>query len=217
MKKISSQFISPQDFDRIDTACIKLRFKKGETILKQGNIPSHIVFLEKGLVKFNFEDESGKNIILTVVSAPRILGGANLFYKDNNLFSIIAVEECEAVLINSNVLLSVMSKNARFSIALFQIACQMFKSSIMNFISLASKQKEGRIADIILFLVNEVYHRNEFNLSFTRKELAEFAGCSAENLIMTLSKWQNEGVIQITGRQLEILDMERLNLISKIG
>jgi CRP-like cAMP-binding protein len=217
LKRISLQFISETDFNKIEKSSIKMIFKKGETILKQGGLSTHIVYLEKGIVKFNYENDFGKKLILTVVAASKILGGANLFYKDNNLFSIIAVETCEVILIDSNVLLNVMKANANFSIMLFQIASGMFKNSIENFISLAYKQKEGRIADIILYLASEVYFSYSFQLSLTRKELAEFAGCSAENVIMTLSKWQIEKIIIIEGKHIEVLDIQKLKLISKIG
>jgi CRP-like cAMP-binding protein len=217
LRKISLQFISEKDFEKIDKASVKLKFKKGEVILKQGNQPTHIAFLETGIVKFSFESGVNKNTILTIVSAPKILGGANLFYKDNNLFSIIAVEDCEVILIDSDVLLAIMTTYGKFAVAVYQIASDMFKKSIFNFISLANKQKEGRIADRILYLAENIYHSNSFNLSLTRKELAEFVCCSTENIIMTLSKWQTENIIKITGKHLEITNIEKLKQISKIG
>ena len=217
LSRITLRFISKKDFDKLEKSSVKLSFKKGETILKQGGHSTHIVFLEKGIVKFNYENESTKNLILTIVSAPKILGGANLFYKDNNLFSFIAVEDCDVVLIDSAVLLSIMKENARFSIMLFQGATEMFKKSVMNFISLASKQKEGRIADILLYVSTEVYKKKKFTLSLTRKELAEFASCSTENVIMTLSKWHDEKIITLEGKDIEIINIERLQMISKIG
>jgi CRP-like cAMP-binding protein len=100
---------------------------------------------------------------------------------------------------------------------MFQVASEMFKKSIMNFISLAHKQKEGRIADIFLYLAEEVYHGNTFLLSLTRKEIAEFAGCSTENVIMTLSKWQNEKIVSLDGKSFCINDRKKLKYISKIG
>lgn len=217
LRRISLRFINAKDFDKIEKASVRLTFKKGETILKQGGLSTHVAYLEKGIVKFNFESENHKNLILSIVSAPKILGGANLFYKDNNLFSIVALEDCEVVLIESAILLSVMKENAKFSIMLFQLASEMFKKSILNFISLAHKQKEGRIADILLYLSSEVYHNSQFFLNLTRKELAEFAGCSTENVIMTLSKWQTEGIISTDGKQIEIINLEKLKYISKIG
>jgi CRP-like cAMP-binding protein len=216
-KRISLQFISLKEFEKIEKSSVYLKFKKGETILKQGNVPTHIVYLEKGIVKFNYENEISKNLILTIVAAPKILGGANLFYKDNNLFSFIAVEDCEVILIDSNVLLNVLNDKAKFAIALFQIASEMFKKAILNFISLAYKQKEGRIADILIYLADNVYNGHSFQLSLTRKELAEFAGCSTENVIITLSKWQNEKIILINGKNVDIIDIGKLKHISKIG
>ena len=216
-RRISSQFISEKDFDKLEKTSVNLNFKKGEIILKQGGMPTHIVYLEKGIVKFNYENELGKNLILTIVSAPKILGGANLFYKDNNLFSLIAVEDCEVIMIDSKVIQEVLMDNSKFAMMMFQVASEMFKKSVMNFISLAHKQKEGRIADIFLFLAAEVYHNTTFLLSLTRKEIAEFAGCSTENVIMTLSKWQNEKIVSIEGKTIEIKDIDKLKYISKIG
>ncbi|MDR1672776.1 MAG: Crp/Fnr family transcriptional regulator [Bacteroidales bacterium] len=216
-KKISLQFISAEQFKRIEKTSVHLRFKKGETILKQGHPPTHIAFLQSGIVKFNFLSENGKNTILTLVSAPKILGGANLFYKDNNLFSVVAVEDCEVFLIESNVLFELLKDNGRFGVALFQLQSKMFKRSILNFISVANKQKEGRIADIFLYLLEEIYFKPSFNLSLTRKELAEFACCSVENIIMTLSKWQQEGIVLVSGKKVDLKDINKLKQISKIG
>jgi CRP/FNR family transcriptional regulator len=217
--KIALKFLPEEEFKKIERASIRLKFKKGETILKQGHQPTHIAFLQSGIVKFNFmSDVNQKNIILTLVSAPRILGGANMFYKkDNNLFSIIAVEDSDVILIESDVLLEIMKFNGIFSIALFQLVSEMFKRAIMNFISVANKQKESRIADVILYLAEDIYCDTCFQLSLTRKELAEFACCSVENVIMTLSRWQTEGILSISGKTLTITKLDKLKYISRLG
>jgi len=49
-----------------------------------------------------------------------------------------------------------------------------------------------------------LYLSNSFQLSLTRKELAEFAGCSTENIISSEAKY------------FEISDIEKLKYISKI-
>ena len=217
-KRISLQFISSDEFKKIEKTSLFLHFKKGETILKQGHQPTHIAFLQSGIVKFNFCSENNdKNTILTLVAAPKILGGANLFYKDNNLFSIVAVEDCEVFLIESNVLYQLLKDNGNFAVALFQLASDMFKRSILNFISVANKQKEARIADVFIYLAEEIYFGASFKLSLTRKEIAEYACCSVENVIMTLSKWQHEGIVSSSGKNFEITDMGKLKHISRVG
>lgn len=217
-RKISTLFITDDEFKKIEKASVFLNFKKGETILKQGGAPTHIAYLQSGIVKFNFQSpESGKNTILTLVSAPKILGGANLFYKDNNLFSIVAVEDCEVFLIEASVLYELFKNNGNYSVAVFQMASEMFKKSILNFISVANKQKEARIADVFIYLSEEIYSGTSFRLSLTRKEIAEFACCSVENIIMTLSKWQQEKIVSFSGKNFEITDIEKLRYISRVG
>ena len=216
--KASLKFISHDELKKIEEASVFLQFKKGETILKQGHQPTHIAFLQSGIVKFNYcLDNSDKNTILILVTAPKILGGANLFFKDNNLFSIVAVEDCEVYMLNANVLYQLMKDNGNFAINLFLLASDMFKKSIFNFISVATKQKEARIADVFIYLAEEIYRAPSFKLSLTRKELAEYACCSVENVIMTLSKWQNEGIISSSGKNFEIRAMDKLKHISKVG
>ena len=217
-RRISLQFISPEEFKKIEKASVFLRFKKGEIILKQGHPPTHIAYLQSGIVKFNFYSaDNGKNIILTLVAAPKILGGANLFYKDNNMFSVIAVEDCEIFLIEANVFYQLLKDHGNFAVALFQLASDMFKRAILNFISVANKQKEARIADVFIYLSEEIYFGTSFKLSLTRKEVAEFACCSVENIIMTLSKWQQEGIVSFSGKDFEIIDINKLKHISRVG
>ena len=217
-RQMSLPFITSEEFEKIEKASVFLKYSKGETVLKQGHSPTHIAYLQSGIVKFNFQSpDNGRNTILTLVAAPKILSGANLFFKDNNLFSVVAVEDCEVYLIESQVLYQMLNDNGNYAVALFQLASDMFKRSILNFISVANKQKEGRIADVFIYLSEEIYFGTSFKLSLTRKEIAEFACCSVENVIMTLSKWQQEGLVVFTGRDFEIVNIEKLRYISKVG
>ena len=107
--------------------------------------------------------------------------------------------------------------DSQFMLKLMQMITGMFKASILNFINLAHKQVNGRIADILLYLSRSVYQDTTFTLTLTRKEIAEFAGCSTENVIHTLSKFHRESIIEVTGKKIIILDAVRLERISKTG
>jgi hypothetical protein len=56
-----------------------------------------------------------------------------------------------------------------------------------------------------------------YAIFYLGNNVAEFAGCSTENVIMTLSRWQNEKIISVKGKMLSIVDIEKLQHISKIG
>jgi len=143
--------------------------------------------------------------------------GINVFNDATNMFSIVAIEESVACLIDINVLKNLALKNSLLTMKLIEYASSTFKDSILNFISLAHKQVNGRVADLIIYLSEKVYKEKDFAMTLTRKELAEFAGCSQENIIHTLRRFHKEGVINTDGKRIKILDSKRLLEISKLG
>jgi CRP/FNR family transcriptional regulator len=209
--------MEPVEFEKLRKVSVQLRFKKGEAILKQGARATHLAFLQKGIVKFYYEDEKGKNLILTITKSPSLIGGANVFNESMNLFSIQAVEDCEVCMIDLVMLKEIAMVNNRFLMKILEMVTGMFKDSILNFINLAHKQVNGRIADVILYLSSSVYRSQHFTLTLTRKELSEFAGCSTENVIHTLSRFHREGILNVKGKSIEINDLDRLQRISKVG
>lgn len=216
-KQVVRKYISEEEFMLLYNRSIQLNYKKGEVILKQGSKFTHLVFLSKGSVKFDYVNETGKNVILTLDSSPQLLGGANFFNSEMNLFSITAIDECEACLIDVSVFKNIVLKNILLAYNLLEFATSMFKDSILHFINLSHKQVNGKVADIILFLKEKIYKQDEFVLTLTRRELAEFAGCSPENIINTLSRFHREGFIKIEGKKITILDSEGLSEISRLG
>ncbi len=216
-KHIVCQYLGEKEFEQLYSNTLQLQYKKGENILKQGNKSTQIAYISTGSVKIHYANENHKDLIMTVVKGPGMLGGANVFNEELNMFSVTALEDCQICLIDLNVLKGFALTNSAFALRLLDFVSSMFKDSIFNFISLANKQVNGRIADILIYLSKKVYKRNPFVLTLTRKEIAEFAACSQENVIHTLSRFEKEGLIKNDKKLLTILDMERLILVSKNG
>ena len=214
---LSAHYMPATDFELIRRTSVQLRFEKGESILKQGAKSHHLVFLHKGVVKFNYQYGTGKNYIMTIVSGPKLLGAANLFFKETNIFSLVAMEASEICLIDSKAMRTIALKHSEFILAMCERTMEMFQASIFNFISMAHNQVHGRIADILIYLWKDVYHENPEEFIITRKELAEFAACSHENVITTLSKFNKEGIITLEGKKIIVNDLKKLNEISKKG
>lgn len=216
-KVISCQHLQPDEFQQLQNNSKRSRFKKGERIIRQEEKSDTLVFLQFGIVKFCMEDEAGKGLILTITRGPAMISGANAFNNGNNLYSVYAVEDCDVCFIDYPMLMALAMNNTPFLLKLMDMITGMFKNSILNFIHMAHKQVNGRIAGILLYLSSSVYQNHSFTLSLTRKEISEFAGCSTENVIHTLSKFHREGIIELHGKSVRIIDLSRLETISKVG
>lgn len=68
------------------------------------------------------------------------------------------------------------------------------------------KGAPARIADALLFL-NENFQGS----SWTRKEIAEWAGTTTETVIRTLAQFEKEGIIQQNYKNFTILSEVKLN------
>lgn len=209
--------LTDEEFASLFAAGSKQTYKKGEIILKQGMRMTWLVYLTRGLVKFHYDDQNEKALILTIDKAPTLLGLANILNEDINVFSIYAIEDCEGYLIDVNRIKLLFLNNRMFMLNVLKMSTIMFRKSIFNFISLAHKQVNGRIADVLLYLAQHIYEQTSFTLSLSREEIAQFAGCSKENVIHTLRKFHHEGIIAIEGKSIQVLDLAKLQHISKVG
>lgn len=54
-------------------------------------------------------------------------------------------------------------------------------------------------------------------MPISRKEIAELIGMTTENVIRILSEFKKEEIIRIEGKEIEILDFDRLQMISDRG
>jgi CRP/FNR family transcriptional regulator, polysaccharide utilization system transcription regulator len=211
------QYVSEPDFELLYNSTQQLRYKKGEHILKQGALFSHVAFLSKGIVKISYENEFGKSIILSVNKGPAFLGGANFFLGVHHFNTITAIDPCDVCLIDVNVLKNMILKNGMLNFKLIEFISAMFKSSILNFINLSQKHVNGKVADILIYLSKNIYESEEFTLGLTRKEMADYAGCSQENMINTLSKFNKDKIIRNEGKKITIINMKKLAEISRFG
>jgi CRP-like cAMP-binding protein len=217
LNSFASVYLPEEERRHICGNANQLQFKKGEMILKQGATSTSIGFMHRGIVKFTYQKDARKNYIMTVVAGPKLIGQANLFFKEKNIFSIIAAEDCDICFLDNRKVLGVLQNHGRFLLSLVERSSDMFQSSIFNFISLAHNHVHGRIADILIFLWENVYRDSEYEFTLTRKEISEFAACSHENVISVLSTYNKEGLIGFEGRKIIIRDLNKLKEISKNG
>lgn len=208
--------LSDAEFSSIFDQTRQYTYKKGETIFKQGSKCTDLIFLTEGIVKF-VTDSNGREFIVAIDKAQTLLGLANILNEDINLFSIVAVEECHGCLINLNRFKLFITSNRKFMFEIMSLSTQMFRSAIFNFISVARKQSNGRVADVLLYLSDKIYCSRSFSLGLSRQELSEYAGCSREQIIHTLRAFSNDGIIRVSGKNVEILDYDKLLTISRVG
>jgi CRP/FNR family transcriptional regulator len=75
----------------------------------------------------------------------------------------------------------------------------------------------GRVAETLLYLKQEIYKSNKFNVDLSRQELAEMSNMTKESLVRILQQFKESNLIKTQASEIEILDEVSLTDISKNG
>jgi CRP/FNR family transcriptional regulator len=107
--------------------------------------------------------------------------------------------------------------NGNFASEVIKWYCEKEKQLFFKIKSLGHKQMHGRLADILLYLCSDEFkEKNIFNY-LSRKDIADFACISTESVVRLLTELKNEKIIEMEGKDIEILQLDLLKEISRRG
>jgi CRP/FNR family transcriptional regulator, polysaccharide utilization system transcription regulator len=209
--------LSAEELDFINANSVLIKYKKHETICKQGSFVSHVMFIEKGLAKV-FIDDGSKSLVLKVIPEGNLLGLTSLSEEHNTYkYSAMTYVDSEIKLIDVKAFRQMVKQNTEFAKEVIDILSANSIQINGRFFCLTHKQAYGRLADILLCLSRQVFKQADFELPLSRKDLAELSGMSSETVIRMIKKFNEDGLIQMDGKNFKILDYDRLISISEKG
>jgi len=195
----------------------ELIFNPGEIIFKQGSPLTHVACITDGLAKIYIEGLNKRNLILSFAKPVQMIGGPGMFVDYQHHFTVAAVEETTACLVDTKIIEQLIEKNTHFGCDLLKRTNQVSIGNFKKFIHLTQKQMHGRLAEALILLEEEIYGRNPFLLSLSRQDLADLTAMSKENVIRVLKSFRDQEFIKTDGNVVEILNKKELTRISETG
>jgi len=201
----------------MDEHSVSINFKKGETVCKLGAFASQIYFLEEGLVKVYLE-ERNKNLILTLSTKNNLLGLSSIFDGSSKLpYTVTTYTDSTIRMIDINIFRQVLRQNSNFAFRIINLLNESTTQIYGRFFSLTQKQLHGRLADILLCLSNRIFKSKSFELPLSRADLGDLTGMSTESVIRMMKEFKDDGLIGMHCKNIELLDVARLERISEFG
>lgn len=211
------QVLSDQETETINKDRYSVRYKAGETILKQGTSATHVISLIGGVVKLYIEGVGDKNLLLALQKPWALIGGPGIHTDKKVHYTVVALSETSVCFINIDHFNSVMEANAVFSNQLVNHISIQAVNMFQKIVSLTQKQMHGRMADGLLYLARDFYNSDSFDLHLSRQDIADLTAMSKDSAIRILKDFERDGIIHLTGPRLEVLDMDQLLDISHRG
>ena len=208
--------LSEISLDQLTSNHLELKLKKGDSIIKQGTYSTNVIFLRTGLAKIHIEGPYNEQIV-KMVNAPSYLGLPTTFGSKINQYSVTAVSDAEVCFIDLEIFQSILDENKEFTRELIQVFCKNELESFRRCANRTQKLIRGNMADAILEFSDIIFKSDTFMLPLSQAEFANLVDTSRESVSRVLAEFDKDGIIKISGKQVEILDKTRLILVSQNG
>jgi CRP-like cAMP-binding protein len=192
-------------------------YKKNDIILKQGTVANSIVFSKTGFFKLGMEGNQ-KNIILILKGNQTFLGLSSLFCEEKvYLYTVTATEDCEVDIYDNASFKEVLNRNVAFSNEIIKFLNHNSSRIFKRFMNMMEKNSRGKVAFMLVCMANSVYFSNEYTMSLSRQDMADFLGLSMENVIRIIKELENDGLIEVNGKTIKLLNLNSLHKVCEFG
>ena len=154
---------------------------------------------------------------MQIVKKYSYLGLPSLFGDRVNHYSYAALEDIKVCYIDIAMFKKLIKVNGEFA---YEILVSVSRDSLNNFhrfMSQSQKKTYGKVADAMLYFSRIIYENLEFEIPFTRQELADLIGISRESATRVLLKLREDGILSLEERMVKIKDLDLLHQISRNG
>jgi CRP/FNR family transcriptional regulator, dissimilatory nitrate respiration regulator len=186
------------------------QYPPGSLVISQGEACNRLLILVEGMVKGEMTGPGGKSLKIEDLEAPAVLAPAFLFGQMNHFpVNILALSNCKFMIIRRDELLKLFKLNQQVLqnfLSMISSRAQ-FLSEKLRFHSFKSLK-----AKLAFYLLNEAGSLKTFKLRHSQNELAELMGVARPSVGRMFLQLQEEGLVDVRYRQVEIRNREQLVL-----
>lgn len=199
---------------------VEMKYFKGKQVIyEETDSPSQVMCLIHGKIKLFKVGNWGRRQIIRIMKPMDFFGFRASLAGEEYRTGAMTLESCSIACIPVTTLKDLMEKNFSVSRFFIQELSYLLEQSEDRTISLIQKHIRGRLADTLLFLMDN-YGLDEdmaLDVCLSREDMASLSNMTTSNAIRTLSAFSSESLISTNGRKIKLLNIPELRKISQQG
>lgn len=189
------------------------KYQQGAVIYKEGQNSNYIFLIINGVVKCNKFDEQGKELTTALHKEDDLFGYTSFTQNIPYQETATAIKNVEMVGISKDQLKMVLDRNHKITLELIQLLTDDLMGVKDQLLQMAYSSVNKKTATTLLKFAEKLNHKPDDAIKISRNDLASVAGIATETLIRAISNLKKEGLIEIEGRNIKILDIKKLQEI----
>lgn len=197
-----------------------VNYAKNDIIHCDGDESEHMWMLLRGKVRIYKEGIGQRPQIIRLLKPYDIFGYRACLVHEAYNSSASAFEACTVYRMTREQFCRLVENNSALCYQVMLMMAKDLAFSEIQTVNLTQKHIRGRLAEsLLLLLKNYGYEQDGRTLAMLlpREDLANMSNMTTSNAIRTLSQFAQEGILNIDGRHIKILDEKALEKISRLG
>jgi DNA-binding response OmpR family regulator len=186
-------------------------FKKKSEIFSEGDTPLNIFFVKSGSVKSFKSHPDGKELITSIYNQNDFFGFEPILEGTEYLESAIAMQDSEIITIPKYDFTMLLQSHPDVSTGFISLLCRKVAEKEKQLLHLAYNSVRQRTAEALLKVQN--LKDTKENIQISRDDLAKIVGTASESVIRVLSDFKDEGLIEIEGGKIKIVQPAKLEKV----
>lgn len=189
-------------------------YKKKDIVFHEGDFPYNLFFIAKGKVKTYKMNRDGKEYITGIAKEGDFIGYMDILENTDFAETAETMEDSEIQTIVRQDFLSLIYSNRDVAAKFIKMLSGDLKEREERMLNLAYNSVRKRTSDALLMLQKRYNGETTGKaLPVSREDLAGIVGTSTESVIRTLSDFKEEKIINIEGRNITILNLDKLKKV----
>jgi CRP/FNR family transcriptional regulator len=207
---------------RIEEIVVKRRkVRRRELLFRHGERFTSLYAIRTGVFKTRVASQDGRDQVTGFQMAGEIIGLDGIV-NGQHTSDAVALEDSEVCVMPFDRIEELSREVPALQRHVHQIMSREIVREHGVMMLLGSMRAEERLAAFLLNLAERLhargFSRSELVLRMTREEIGSYLGLKLETISRTLSKFMDEGLIEVHQRNLRILDADALRrLIAPVG
>ncbi len=197
---------------------VKRTFAKGETLFDEGDTATGFYLLGSGSIKLCKTSPDGKEKVLHFVHPTETFAEAAFFGDGRYPAAARALEKGTALFFPRQAFMGLVERNPRFSLNLIISLSLLLRRFARQIEELSFAEVPARLANYLMESAAKksttFQGKTYLDLDMKKGELASRLGTVSETLSRTFKKMKEEGVLNVEGSRVIILDTARLQRLA---
>ncbi len=195
----------------ISGAVIKRRFKRGETLVEQGQKSNALFILLTGRARVMTSDSRGREVILATLAQGDYLGEMSIIDNEPHSATVRAEVQTDVLMLGRAEFARCLTENASMSLVVMRGLVKRLRHADRKIESLALLDVYGRVAHALLdFAVPDAQGQLIIKEKISRQDVAKMVGASREMVSRVMKDLEERGFIEALPNGATLLK-DRLN------